>query len=122
MIEDDSKPKLKKTAKKLTTPLRVPSLFYDIVKRKAVTFKYVNNVDTFSEYFVYEKIPYKVQTKYSYLTDIIKQDVMIFFIYDRRDHAQVPSQIHILLENIFQHIDDDLKPLLRDIKLDDLTK
>src|SRR6266403_2835688 len=121
MIKNVNKPKLKNT-KNLTTPLRVPSLFYDIVKRKAITFKYINNVETFSEYFIYEKIPYKVQTKYSYLTDSINQDIMIFFIYDRRDHAQVPSQIHILLENIFLHIDEDLKHLLREIKIEDLTK
>jgi hypothetical protein len=104
------------------TPHRVPSLFYDIVKKKPITFKYINNIDTFSEYFVYNKIPYRIQTKYSYLCDDIKQDVMIFFIYDRREHAQVPNQIHILLENIFNHIDDDLKPFIREIKIEDLIK
>lgn len=104
----------------MNEPLRVPSLFYDIVKRKVVTFKYVNNVDTFTEYFVYDKIPYRIQTKYSYLSDMIKQDTMIFFVYDRREHAQVPSQIHILLEQIFNTIDEDLNPFLREIKLEGL--
>lgn len=104
----------------MSSPLRVPTMFYDLINRKPLIFRYLNNVNTFSEYFMYNKIPYRVQTKYSYLNDDIKQDMMIFFVYDRKDHAKVPTQVGSIIEEIFDHLDDDLKPFIREIKIKDL--